>query len=233
MHSMMESSGMMNTFSPDPDQHALDDGEGEGQLDPERGPDVLPGLHLHRSAQRFDVGLHHVHADAAAGKIAGGRRGREAGCEEERVEDIVAHLLPVLQEAERNGLFPDLVPVEPPAVVRHLDENVPLLVVGVQPDPSLALLAEVQALGRHLDAVVHGVAYHVLQRVAYLLDHRLVKLGLVAEYLQAYLLTVVPRRVADEPPELREGRPDRDHPDRHDLLLELPGWSGRGRRGRS
>src|SRR5208337_1757838 len=92
----------------------------------------------------------------------------------------------------------------------------------IEPHPALARLALALARRCLLNPVVHRVAYHVLQWIADLLDHRLVELRILAEYLQPDLLTHASRRVTHKAPELVERRPDRYHPDRHDLLLELP-----------
>ena len=114
----------------------------------------------------------------------------------------------------------DAVGVEPLAVVADLDDDAVAAVEGVERDRALARLAgRLADLGR-FDAVVGRVAHHVDQRIAQLVDHPLVQLGLLAADLQADLLAVGPRDVADHALEPGEQRPDGHHPRVHHALLD-------------
>ena len=123
---------------------------------------------------------HHVHADAAAGQVGDLLGGGEAGLEDQVDDFLFGERLARLDQAALDGLGLDPVPVEAAAVVDHLDDDAARIVVGVELDPALGRLAGGGAHRGRLDAVVHGVAHQVHQRVADLLDHRLVELGLGA-----------------------------------------------------
>src|SRR6185437_7724530 len=70
-----------------------DDGEGQRDLDGEGRALAGHALEVHRAADLLDVGLDHVHADAAAGDGGNGGGGGEAGRKMKRwiwLSDIAA-----------------------------------------------------------------------------------------------------------------------------------------------
>ena len=77
------------------------------------------------------------------------------------------------------------------------------------------------AHGGRLDAVVHRVADQVHERLAELVDHRLVDAGALALEDELHLLTLLSREVAHEAREALEDVTDGEHPHVHDGLLEL------------
>ena len=83
-------------------------------------------------------------------------------------------------EAALARLGEDAVLVEAAAVVAHFDGDVAAAVTGVEMHGADGGLARRHAHVGHLDAVVHAVAHEVHQRIADLLEHGLVELGLVA-----------------------------------------------------
>ena len=84
-------------------------------------------------------------------------------------------------------------------------------------------LAARHALRGRLDAVVHAVADHVHERLADLVDDRLVDAGGLALEDQLDLLALLARQVAHQPREALEDVADGQHPDVHHRLLELRG----------
>ena len=86
------------------------------------------------AADLFDVGFHHVHADAAAGNIGDLFRRREAGQEDQVQRFPVAELPGLLgrQESFVDGLLLEPRDVDPRAVIPDLDVDLPALVIGAQ-----------------------------------------------------------------------------------------------------
>ena len=74
---------------------------------------------------------------------------------------------------------------------------------------------------RGLDAVVDGVADQVHERLAELVDHRLVDARVLALQHQLDALALLAREVAHQPREALEDVADRQHPHVHDRLLQL------------
>ena len=72
-----------------------------------------------------------------------------------------------------------------------------------------------------LDAVIDAVAHQVHQRIADLLQHGLVELGLLAGDLQPDLLAEARRQVAHQAREAAEHRAHRQHAHAHDAFLQL------------
>ena len=199
------------------------DGEGERDLDVDRGALAGGGLDVDQAAHPFDVGAHHVHADAAAGDVGQLLGGREAGVEDQLGGLLVADALGVrlAQQAERLGLAPDPLQVEAAAVVGDRQGDVAPLLRRRDPDAAARRLARLDALRRLLDAVVGGVADHVQQRVLDQLQELAVDLGLSAGHLELDVLAQLLAEVADEARQLGPGVADGLHARLHDAFLQL------------
>ena len=90
------------------------DGQGQRNLDPDRRASARRGLHVDGAADLFDVGLHHVHAHAAAGDVGHFLRGGKSG-QEDQVEDLPfghARRLFGGDQAALDRLFADAFPVQ-------------------------------------------------------------------------------------------------------------------------
>src|SRR5262249_49400525 len=137
------------------DQH-LDDRQRQRDADPRRGPQADGALQVDRAADLLDVGLHHVHADAAPREGRHGLGRREARQEDQAHERVGAHPGGLLggEQALLQGPVLDPLGVDAAAVVADLDVDLPAFVVGPQPDAPLRRLAGGQALRGRLDAVV-------------------------------------------------------------------------------
>ncbi len=105
------------------------------------------------------------------------------------------------------------------AVVLDLDDDVVALLEGVERDGADRRLAHRLALGARLDPVIDGVAHHVHERIAELLDDELVDLGLGAGDDQVDELVGVAADLADDARELVEDLPERHHAHLEDALL--------------
>jgi len=107
------------------------------------------------------------------------------------------------------------------AVVGYGDDDIPALLVCGEGDGAALWFAELFALLRRLHAVVHRVPYEVHERVAYLLNDRLVELCLLALDDEFYLLSALPGKVPHHPGKLVEDLCYGLHPHLHDRELEV------------
>ena len=118
-------------------------------------------------------------------------------------------------------LFPNPLRVEATAVVANLDLNMAALVKGPQRDGSDVAFARVIAHFWRLYAVVRGVANHMRQRVAHILDELPIQFGVVALQRQVYPLAEIPSQVAYQARQFAPGLADRLHARFDDILLQL------------
>src|SRR6185437_16139490 len=202
-----------------------DDGEGQRDLDGEGRALAGHALEVYRAADLLDVGLDHVHADAAAGDGGNGGGGGEAGAEDEALDLVVGYCgqFGLGRQAVGDRLGADPVDREAAAVIRDFDDDLAALVEGVQGDMPDFRLAGGAAFGGCFKAVVAAVAHHVRQRVLDHLQHLAVQLGLGAEHGQLDLLVHVVRQVAHQPRQLVPGNADRLHAGLHHAFLQVGG----------
>ena len=200
---------------------AFDDRERERKADLDRRPGIGPALDRDRSPHRRDAFPDDVHAHAPARPLGDALRGRESGLEHQPVQLRVGQLLRVLGEAAAPRLLDDAAAIEAGSVVGELDDDRSGLAPGRERDGAAGVLALGAAdLGR-LDPVMQGVADHVGQRVAQVLDDGRVHLDLFALDRDARELALGGREVAHGADELAQRRTHRHHPHLHDELLEL------------
>src|SRR5262249_4105864 len=182
-------------------------GHGQGRNDRQRQRDLhadgraasRPAFDRHRTADLLDVRPHHIHADAAAGKLRYLVGRGEAGKEDE------VQKLAVVQPARLFGCYQprldrlgaNALRVDAAAVVGDLDDDLAALVEGVERDATLRRLAAGHALRGRLDSVIDGVADQVRQRVADRLDDALVEFGFVTFHFELCLLLASRGQVAD------------------------------------
>ena len=165
----------------------------------------------HAAAQRGDVALDDVHADAAAGQVGDLVGGGEARLEDEAEDLAVGQRAAGFDQAALDCLGQDLVALQAAAVVADLDDDAAGVVVGVQRDRALRGLAARDAHVRGLDAVVDRVAHQVRQRIGDLLDDRLVELGVLAVDDELDVLAELARHVVHDALEAAEGGADLHH----------------------
>ena len=194
-----------------------------GILTRERRAVPEPGVDVDGAADLLDLGLHHVHADAAAGHRRDRRGGREAG-EEDQVDRVaLGHLgggSAVMTPLETALAFTLSASMPAPSSVISMTTWPPSCDALSSRRPS-AGLPHVLAVVGALDAVVDRVADEVGQRIADRVDDRLVELGLLADHLEAHLLAARVGDLADDARHLRPRRADRLHAGLHQVLLQV------------
>src|SRR5262249_17533571 len=107
------------------------------------------------------------------------------------------------------------------AVVAHLDADVAAAVAGIELQVAIGRFALANAHVRLLDAVVDAVADEMDQRIADLLEHGFVELGLLTGHGEFDLFAEALREVAHHARETAEDEADRQHAHAHDAVLQL------------
>src|SRR3990167_4668392 len=143
------------------------DRQGQRYLDDDLRALALDREHVDRAVELGNLGLHHVHADPAAGHIGDLGLGRETRGEDQVVAfELVEPIGRVLvQQALLHGLVAQYIGVHALAVVGNRQEDVIAFLLGRQHHLAAARLARGLALFRGFDAMVDGVAHQVHQRI--------------------------------------------------------------------
>src|SRR5262249_37669798 len=161
--------------------------QGERQLDAEANTAPRLAVYPDCPVQALDAPLHYVHADTAPGDI-----GHRLGCGEARFEDqavdaTVAQILLCSDDSTLHAFGAKPFTVEPTASVGDVEHYVAALMVGMDPDLAARRFARRGALRRRLDAVIHGVAHQVHQRIAKPFHNAFVEFGFLSLNFQGRL----------------------------------------------
>src|SRR6266511_3380042 len=113
--------------------------------------------------------------------------------------------------------------IDAAAVVRDADRDAGALAHRREDDLAFRVFLGALALGRRLDAMVHGVPQQVHERIAQLVEDLPVELDLFAFDAERHLLPQLPRDVAHQPWKTVEHLPHRRHARLNDLVLEIGG----------
>ena len=134
-------------FAAAADNQPGNDGQGERDFYLDRCAATRPAGEIDHAADFFDVGLHYVHPDAAAGYA-----GHLFGCREARQKDQIDGLTfaqPLRlfrpQQTFFNGLLLHSGGIDSAAVVADFDVDLAPFVVGAQQQPALGGFAVAQA----------------------------------------------------------------------------------------
>ncbi len=127
------------------------------------------------------------------------------------------------RQAHGNGLALDLVNVEAPAVVAHVDEDLVAALVGVHGDMGRFRLAKLFPLPGGFNAVVNSVPEQVQERLADGVDDFLVQFGFLTLDGEFDILVEFLGEVPHQAAETREDLADGNHPRLHDAALQILG----------
>ncbi len=196
-------------------------GQGERQTHHEAG--ALPGPRVdgHRAAQLFDLAGHHVHAHAPAGQLGHLAGGGEAGVEDELLHFVVGQRGVLRHQTPFDGFAAYRVGVDAFAVVGQGDHHLAALAGQLQADVAALFLAGATALLRVLDAVVHGVAQHVLQRRHHALHQGAVQLAFRVDHVEGDTLAHFAGHLPHDAPQPRHQAGERHHAGAHELFLQV------------
>ncbi len=116
------------------DHQTGNNGQGERDLELDRGAFAGPAEDIHDAADLLNVGLHHVQAHPAPRHVGDGFRRREPGLEDQVQRLAIGQLLPLFgpQKPFLDGLLFNTRDVNPRPVVADLDIDLPALVIGAK-----------------------------------------------------------------------------------------------------
>ena len=167
---------------PHPHQERLEDRERRREAKKESRTAAAGGFHLDASPEGFNACPHDVEADATTGYLGHGR-GRGQARQEEEADHLLRReclRLGDRQEPPSNRDRPDLVHVDPLAVVIDLQHYPIGLAPARERDRPCLGLTELGARRRSFDAIEHGVSQKVDQWLADVVEDRPIELDLVA-----------------------------------------------------
>ena len=101
------------------------------------------------------------------------------------------------------------------------DYHLTRLVLRLEEHTASRAFAAGCAIVRHLDAMIHGVANHMHERIGQLFDDGAIQFDLVTLGFHPHWLAELPRKVTDQPRHPAEQRTDRDQPHRHGGFLQF------------
>ncbi len=216
------------------DHQSGNDGQSERDLELDGGAFAGPAEDIDNAADFLDVGLDHIHADAAPGKVGHRSRHREPGQEDEVQSLAIAQFLSLFrpQEPFLDGLLLDARDVDARPVVGDFDVDLPAFVIGAKAQSSLWRLARVGAYFRRLDAVVARVPNQVDERILDGFDDGPVEFRLLPFHLQLDLFPQGYGHIAHHARQVLPHHPDGLHAGLHDAFLQLGGNQVQPLRGR-
>ncbi len=185
-----------------------------------------PAEHVHGAADLLDVGLDHVHADAAAGDVGHLFGGGEAGQEDQLQQLALAHPVGLVARIRpRSSAFAaEPFGVDAAAVVGDLDVDLAAFVEGVQGQTTLrpACRAASRSSG---GSMPWSTALRTRWVSGSLMASRSVLSSSVSSpsTVEPHLFAAGHGQVADLTRELVEDVADRLHPRLHDAFLQLGG----------
>ena len=166
-----------------------------------------------------------VEPHAAAGDlrhlVLRGEAGQEEKLEQLQFGKLVGHLLG--DESARDGLGPQLLDVDPAAVIGERDVEHAGAVAGLEPDRADRRLVGGLPVGGRLQPMVEGVADEMRKRRLEFVEDVAIDAGLFAAYFPANLLAEGAGDVADEPRETADAVGQRPHAAHDHLLMEAAG----------
>ncbi len=134
---------------------------------------------------------------------------------------MIAEVAVGAHQATLDGLAPYRVEADAGAVVGEGEEDVAALAADVQADRTVLRLARRAACLAGLDAVVHGVAQHVLQRRDDAFEDGTIHLAVGVADHEFDLLAKLAGHLPDDPPQTRYQPIERHHAGAHQAFLEF------------
>ncbi|MNS21843.1 hypothetical protein D3C72_536200 [compost metagenome] len=164
------------------------DRHGERQADQEARALALGRLDTHRAAQLLDLFVYHIHAQATPGNLGDLLGSGKARAQDELEDLVIAQLRLRVQQAALDGLAAHRFQWHAGTVVGHFDNDVRAFVQQIQVNGALLRLAGGQAHFAAFQAMVDGVAQHVLQRRHHTFEDAAVQFALGIAHHQLHLL---------------------------------------------
>ena len=163
------------------DHDRRDDRQRQRHVDRRRQAMPGPAGKLDASADLFDIGANHVHADAAPGNIRHFVLGAEPRFEHQIQLRLVRKRAQLgFGATGGHELGDNLVDIDPPSVIGDLDDDLVARLARGNVQRAVLALACGTAIDRRFDAVIDRVADDMAQRVAHHLDHFAIELDVGA-----------------------------------------------------
>ena len=120
-----------------------------------------------------------------------------------------------------NRLAKNSVSIEPLAVVLNFNNEVTALVISLQADRTFRRFSSGNSLFRKFNPVIHGIANHVQQRIANLIDNSFVELRVFPFCFQMNLLAKSMAEISYDASHLLERGSNRHHSQRETHFLQI------------
>ena len=215
------STGTAKHVAVDFGEQAGQDRERQRQLDGDRRSLAGAAIEFDGAVDVLNLRTDDVHSHAAAGDLGDLLGSAQPGFPDQLIRLQIRERVGVglRHQSLLHRLVANLDRIEPFAVVLDLDHDAIASMHRVERDGAFGRLAGRHADLRQFDAVVGRIADDVNQRIAELVDHSLVELGVFAVNHEADFFIVRAADVAYDPLESREQRTDRHHARVHHALL--------------
>ncbi|MNM34668.1 hypothetical protein D3C81_453230 [compost metagenome] len=197
------------------------DRHGERQADQETRPLALRRLDTHRATQLLDLLVHHIHAQPTPGNLCNLFGGGKAWPQDELQDLVVTQLRLRVQQAALDGLAPHRFQWHASTIIRHFDDDIGALMQQIQVNGTLLRLAGGQAHCAAFQAVVNGVAQHMLQRRHHTFQHAAVQFALGIANHQFHLLAQLAGHLPHHALQARHQALERHHQGGSQALLQL------------
>src|SRR5205807_9047098 len=172
--------------------------------------------------QRIQVGADYIETHAAPGELGLARSSREAGMKEELQQRALVQILRVLgrNQSSLDGGAAHAVIVDAAAVIFYLYIYMVAAMVGAHRNISHFALAGMVAIVTALQAVGHGIAHQMNERIGDLLNDVVVEFSLGAGEREFNLLVAGLGGIADSARNARIKVADGNHACLRDLILQ-------------
>jgi len=201
------------------------DGQRQGNANLEGGAAPEFAFQIDDAADFFDVGLDHVHADAAPGDVGDLLGGGKARQKDQAPDVLIAHDGGAFlgDQAFFQRLVAQFDRVDTGAVIGDFDVDLAAFVISAHRQATFLGFVGGATGCRELDAVVDGVADQVSQRILHRFDQAFVELGFLAFHFHPDLFAAIDRQVAHHSRKLGPDIVDGLHPGAHDAFLQFAG----------
>ena len=171
--------------------------------------------------------LDHVHPDSAPANIGNLFCGRKTRMEDQVIDLVVCHGIPVRDQPLAQSFVDNDLAVEPASVVLDFHIHIAAALKSVEHQLAMGRLPRLDTLLHRFDAMVHGVAQQMHERFVERVEDILVQLRVFALKLQIDFLAKLQGQVPHRSGEPMEHNTHRNHPGLHDARLQIARNAGR------
>ncbi|GAK51141.1 hypothetical protein U14_02383 [Candidatus Moduliflexus flocculans] len=174
------------------------------------------------SAEGLDVFLDHIHTHAPAGHFGHLGGGGKTGGEDELVNLPIAEFLIGTDHLHVHGLFQDLFLIQAASVVLDFDHDATGLMERPQQDMADGIFSGGGSIFRRFQTMIHGVADHMDQRIADLIDDNPIQFGFFAFGGEFDFFAGLLAQIANQTRHFLKHALDGNHPHHHGQFRQFP-----------